>query len=95
MEVDACFMRRMPSTFDHIHHYLSYVFQLKANETKLVVKGWSVVDSQCRLSFQRAPFLRKTEAVQSLFCDSSYLKVRTSELAGTDFLIVTCLDHLP
>ena len=39
MEVDACFMRRMPSTFDHIHHYLSYVFQLKANETKLVVKG--------------------------------------------------------
>ena len=39
MEVDACFMRRMPSTFDHIHHYLSCVFQLKANETKLVVKG--------------------------------------------------------
>ena len=39
MEVDTCFMRRMPSTFDHIRHYLSCVFQLKANETKLVVKG--------------------------------------------------------
>ena len=39
MEVDACYMRRMPSTFDHIHHHPSYVFQLKANETKLVVKG--------------------------------------------------------
>ena len=39
MEVDTCFMRRMPSSFDHIRHYLSCVFQLKANETKLVVKG--------------------------------------------------------
>ena len=55
---------------------------------------WSVVDSQCRLSFQRAPFLRKTEAVQSLFCDSSYLKVSLLVIPRVALLLISMFSIL-